>query len=53
VLNAAAGLAIAKDLRLQDAAALAEQMLDSGKARECLERWRSAAKAKSPGIAAS
>ena len=46
VLNAAAGLAIAKDLRLQDAAALAEQMLDSGKARECLESWRSAAKAK-------
>jgi len=51
VLNAAAGLAIAKDLRLQDAAALAEQMLDSGKARECLESWRDAAKAKSPGVA--
>jgi anthranilate phosphoribosyltransferase len=51
VLNAAAGLAIAKDLRLQDAAALAEQTLDSGKARECLESWRNAAKAKSPGVA--
>jgi len=51
VLNAAAGLAITKDLRLQDAAALAEQMLDSGKARETLESWRAAAKAKAPGVA--
>jgi anthranilate phosphoribosyltransferase len=51
VLNAAAGLAIAKDLRLQDAAALAEKMLDSGKARETLESWKTAAKAKAPGVA--
>jgi anthranilate phosphoribosyltransferase len=51
VLNAAAGLAIAKDLRLQDAAALAEKMLDSGKARETLETWKTVAKAKAPGVA--
>jgi anthranilate phosphoribosyltransferase len=51
VLNAAAGLAISKDLRLQDAAALAEKMLDTGKARETLESWRNAAKAKAPGVA--
>ena len=51
VLNAAAGLAIAKDLRLRDAAALAEKMLDSGKARETLESWRTATKGKSPGVA--
>ena len=51
VLNAAAGLAIAKDLRLQDAAALATQMLDTGKARETLESWRKAANAKAPGVA--
>lgn len=51
VLNAAAGLAIAKDLRLRDAAALAQQLLDTGQARDCLERWRAAAQAKSPGVA--
>lgn len=51
VLNAAAGLAIAKDLRLQDAAALAEKMIDSGKARETLENWRATAKAKAPNVA--
>ncbi len=51
VLNAAAGLAISKDLRLQEAAALAEKMIDSGKARETLESWRTAAKAKAPNVA--
>lgn len=51
VLNAAAGLAIAKDLRLQDAAALAEKMIDSGKARETLDNWRNIAKTKAPGVA--
>ena len=51
VLNAAAALAIAKDLRLQDARDLAQKMLDSGRARECLERWRAAARAKSPSAA--
>jgi anthranilate phosphoribosyltransferase len=51
VLNAAAALAIAKDLRLQDARDLAQKMLDTGRARECLERWRTAARAKSPSAA--
>ncbi len=49
LLNAAACLAIAKDLRLKDAAELAQKMLDTGRARETLERWRVAARAKSPG----
>jgi anthranilate phosphoribosyltransferase len=48
VLNAAASLAIAKDLRLKDAAELARSMLDSGQARDCLERWRKAARALAP-----
>jgi anthranilate phosphoribosyltransferase len=47
VLNAAASLAIAKDLRLKDAAELAQKMLDTGKARDCLERWGAAARARS------
>jgi anthranilate phosphoribosyltransferase len=51
VLNAEAALAMAKDLKLEDAAALAEQMIDSGKAKECLEAWRNAAKTKSAGVA--
>lgn len=49
LLNAAASLAIAKDLRLKDAAELAQKTLESGRARECLERWRAAARAHSPG----
>jgi anthranilate phosphoribosyltransferase len=52
VLNAAAALAIAKDLRLQDARDLAQKMLDSGRARECLEKWRVTARAKSPSATA-
>ncbi len=47
VLNAAASLAVAKDLRLKDAAELAQQMLDTGKARDCLERWGAATRARS------
>ena len=47
VLNAAAALAIAKDLRLQDARDLAQKTLDTGRARECLEKWRAASHAKS------
>lgn len=48
VLNAAASLAIAKELRLKEAAELAQRTLDSGRARECLERWRDVARAHSP-----
>lgn len=46
VLNAAASLAIAKDLRLREAAELAQKALDTGQALACLERWRAAAKAR-------
>ena len=45
VLNAAASLAIAKDVSLREAAELARQTIDGGRARACLERWRSAAQA--------
>ena len=40
VINAAAALAIAKDLRLKEAAELAQHTIDSGRALACLERWR-------------
>lgn len=46
VLNAAASLAIAKDIGLREATELAQQVLDSGRARACLERWRTAAQAR-------
>lgn len=45
VLNAAAALAIAKDLRLREAADAVQTALDSGQALACLERWRAATRA--------
>jgi anthranilate phosphoribosyltransferase len=48
VLNAAASLVIAKGLRMKEAAELAREALDSGRARACLERWRVAARAHAP-----
>ena len=45
-VNAAASLAIAKDIGLREATELAQQVLDSGRARACLERWRTAAQAR-------
>jgi len=45
VLNAAASLAIANSSGLEAAAQLAQQTIDSGRARDCLERWRSASRA--------
>jgi anthranilate phosphoribosyltransferase len=53
ILNAAACLSIAKGLTLKDAAELARQMLDTGRARECLERWRSVARERSPSHGAA
>ena len=46
VLNAAASLAIAKDLSLREASELARQTIDTGRARACFERWRAAAQAR-------
>jgi anthranilate phosphoribosyltransferase len=46
VLNAAAALALAKGLGFVEAARLAQQVLDSGRARETLERWRAATRVK-------
>jgi anthranilate phosphoribosyltransferase len=48
VLNAAAALALAKGMSFKEAAELARQTIDSGRARNCLEGWRAAAKSKSP-----
>lgn len=44
VLNAAASLAISKDLRLREAAELVQKALDGGQALACLERWRAASR---------
>lgn len=44
VLNAAASLAIARGLGLREAAELAQQVLDAGAARGCLERWKAASR---------
>jgi anthranilate phosphoribosyltransferase len=46
VLNAAAALALAKGLGFVEAARLAQQVIDSGRAREALERWRAATRTK-------
>ena len=46
VLNAAASLAIARELSLREASELARQIIDSGRARTCFERWRAAAQAR-------
>jgi anthranilate phosphoribosyltransferase len=46
-LNAAAALCLVKGLSLHEGAALAAELIDSGQARGCLERWRSAARARS------
>jgi anthranilate phosphoribosyltransferase len=51
VLNAAASLAIAKSLGLREAAELAQRMLDAGVARDCLERWKVAARSRAPADA--
>jgi anthranilate phosphoribosyltransferase len=48
VLNAAASLAIARDIGLRSATDAAQQAIDSGRARECLERWRAATQAHAP-----
>ena len=48
LLNAAASLALAKGIGFKAGADLARQVVDSGRARDCLERWRVAARAKSP-----
>jgi anthranilate phosphoribosyltransferase len=48
VLNAAASLAIAKDIGLRSATDVAQQAIDSGRARECLERWRAASREHAP-----
>ena len=48
VLNAAAALALAKGIGLREAAELARQTLDSGRARNCLEGWRAATRVRSP-----
>jgi anthranilate phosphoribosyltransferase len=47
LLNAAASLALAKSIGFKDAADLARQVVDSGRARACLDRWRVAASARS------
>jgi anthranilate phosphoribosyltransferase len=46
VLNAAAALVLAKGLGFVEAGRLAQQTLDTGRARECLERWRAVTRAK-------
>jgi anthranilate phosphoribosyltransferase len=48
LLNAAASLAIVKDLRLREAMELAVKTVDGGQALACLERWRVEAKTRSP-----
>jgi anthranilate phosphoribosyltransferase len=48
LINAAAALALARGIGLKEAGELARQTIDSGRARNCLEGWRAAAKAKSP-----
>jgi hypothetical protein len=48
LLNAAASLAIANDLRFADAAALATKLVDAGKARARLHRWLAASRAQQP-----
>jgi anthranilate phosphoribosyltransferase len=48
LINAAAALALAKSIAFKEAAELARQAIDSGRARNCLEGWRAAAKSKSP-----
>ena len=48
VLNAAAALALAKGIGLKEAGSLAGQTIDSGRARNCLEGWRAATRARSP-----
>ncbi len=49
ILNAAAALVIAKGIGFRDAAGLAQQVLDDGRARKCLERWREVTRAKLDG----
>lgn len=48
VINAAAALALSKGIGLREAGELARQTIDSGRARNCLEGWRAAARVKSP-----
>jgi anthranilate phosphoribosyltransferase len=48
VINAAASLAIAKDMRLREATALVERILDTGRALATLERWGAACRAQLP-----
>lgn len=48
VINAAAALALAKGMSFKDAGELARQTIDSGRAKNCLEGWRAAAKSNSP-----
>lgn len=50
VLNAAAALALTKGLGFLEAARLAQQTIDAGRARETLERWRVAARAKREAV---
>jgi anthranilate phosphoribosyltransferase len=44
VLNAAASLVLAKGLNRKSAASLAQQVIDSGRALECLGQWQRAAR---------
>lgn len=48
VLNAAAALALAKGIGWKEAGELACHTIDSGRARNCLEGWRAAARSRSP-----
>jgi anthranilate phosphoribosyltransferase len=46
VLNAAASLALAQGIGLREAADRAQRVIDGGSARECLERWKAASRAR-------
>jgi anthranilate phosphoribosyltransferase len=48
VLNAAASLSLSSGVAWREATQQAQRAIDSGAARECLERWKSVSRAKSP-----